>query len=426
MRPLLVHLTSYRFAPASHPGVYRTVRALEGLATNVVLSSEATGYLDDDLDEEALRGLAARDVHVYRGALRGVKKPWLARHLAVGLRRRFGRPTALVGHLGNNGWRAILLGRAVGAPIVTVFHGTDVTVDLPSAKYGWRYRRLFASPASHHLAVADHLRDRLREAGAPPDRTATFHLPVDVDSFEPGEPGRTEKPLRLALVGRFIPVKGHETALHALRRVRGRHPDCELHLFGEGPLEKRLRGLAEELGVAEAVRFRGVLPVDALARELRTAHVALQPSVTGEDGSIEGVPNGVLEAMACGIPVVATRHGGIPEAVEDGASGLLVPERDAEVLAAALLALLDDPARRARLGEAARRRVLAAFSMQGQGRALRDGCLRAADAYHTLDAATRREAWRRACDGLADAAGRRQRAQWQLRILANYGLGRIP
>lgn len=425
--PLLVHLTSYRFAPGSHPGIYRTVLGLEGLATNVVLASEKRhGYADQRLEASARRDLAERGIHVFPDALRGVKKPWLARHLAVGVRRRFGAVTAVVGHLGNNGWRAVPLGRAADVPVVTVFHGTDVTVDLSSEVYGWRYRHLFEAPGAWFLAVADHLRVRLVRAGAPAERTATYHLGLDPGDFTADTAARARGPLRIVLVGRLIEVKGHRVALEAFRRLRERVPDARLHLFGEGPLQEALRGESAALGLGDAVRFRGVLPPAELRRELARAHMALQPSVRGADGSVEGVPNGILEAMASALPVVGSRHGGIPEAVVDGETGLLVPEGDPEALGEALLALAGDPPRRQALGAAGRRRVEKEFDLRTQGARLARISAQAAEEYRRLGRVARRRAWARACRGLVDTTGRRQQARYQLRILTNHVRGEIP
>ena len=127
-----------------------------------------------------------------------------------------------------------------------------------------------------------------------------------------------------------------------------------------------LTALAAELGVAERVRFPGFLAHDALLAELAQAHVFLHPSETGPDGNQEGVPNSMLEAMSTGLPVVATRHGGIPEAVDEGASGYLVPERDPAALAAALLKLAGDPARYAAMGSAAAQAVRERFEQGKQ------------------------------------------------------------
>src|SRR5207244_2772577 len=128
--------------------------------------------------------------------------------------------------------------------------------------------------------------------------------------------------------------------------------------------------LATELGIADRVRFPGFLSqADLRALEAR-AHLFLHPSELGPDGNQEGVPNAMLEAMAAGLPVCATRHGGIPEAVEEGISAFLVAERDAVSLADRMLDLAADPGRLATMSAAASRRVAAEFEIGAQTRRL--------------------------------------------------------
>jgi glycosyltransferase involved in cell wall biosynthesis len=137
-------------------------------------------------------------------------------------------------------------------------------------------------------------------------------------------------------------------------------------IAGEGPLRPELERMAAELGVGEAVEFAGFLPQARLAECFAAGHFFLHPSETTAGQDQEGVPNSMLEAMASGLPVIATRHGGIPEAVEDGASGLLVGEGDAAAVEGALSRLAGDPALRAALGEEAARSVAREFGAAEQ------------------------------------------------------------
>ena len=147
---------------------------------------------------------------------------------------------------------------------------------------------------------------------------------------------------RMIQASRFIEKKGLEITLKAFADFRRKYPNAELVLAGEGPLEGYLKEAAQRLGIAQAVCFPGFLGQRELAAAYRSAHLFLHPSQTTKAGDQEGVPNSMLEAMASGLPVVATRHGGIPEAVESGQEGLLVPERDSRALAAALFEIADN------------------------------------------------------------------------------------
>jgi colanic acid/amylovoran/stewartan biosynthesis glycosyltransferase WcaL/AmsK/CpsK len=128
-------------------------------------------------------------------------------------------------------------------------------------------------------------------------------------------------------------------------------------VIGDGPLRASLEALAGQLGITACVTFHGQLAREQVEAVRRRAQIVLVPSVTAADGDEEGIPVVIMEAMAAGVPVIATRHAGIPELVVDGESGLLVPERDGPALAAALGRLLHSPDLCARLAHAARARV---------------------------------------------------------------------
>ena len=153
----------------------------------------------------------------------------------------------------------------------------------------------------------------------------------------------------IGLVARFRPSKDHATLLRAFARLAPDYPRLHLALVGDGPLEPTLRRLAAELGVADRVVFAG--PVPGALRPQIAFDVAVLSSTA------EGFPNVVVEALAAGVPVVATDVGGVRDSVEDGRTGLLVPPRDPEALAQAVARLLADPAQASCYAEAGRDRV---------------------------------------------------------------------
>ena len=175
---------------------------------------------------------------------------------------------------------------------------------------------------------------------------------------------------RLFQACRLIEKKGIDVAIRAFAEIHQRFPNATFRIAGEGPLLEPMEQMAAELGIADAVQFVGFLDQVGLKREMAEAHVFVHPSRIGADGNQEGVPNSMLEAMASGLPVVATHHGGIPEAVEHGVSGWLVQEDDWEGLASGLLSILQDDALRRRLANGAREGVEAKFSRQSQIEAL--------------------------------------------------------
>ncbi|HEY3602129.1 MAG TPA: glycosyltransferase, partial [Chthoniobacterales bacterium] len=172
--------------------------------------------------------------------------------------------------------------------------------------------------------------------------------------------------------GRLIEKKGIKTSLRAFAAFQAKNPGAVFTIAGEGPLLHELKALAGELGITAQVRFAGFLSQARLREEFYRAHIFLHPSELSADGNQEGVPNSMLEAMASGLPVFATRHGGIPEAIENGVSGVLVNERDHAALAAALLEWTANPPALSRLAEEAARAVAEKFEQRAQVGALEE------------------------------------------------------
>lgn len=191
-----------------------------------------------------------------------------------------------------------------------------------------------------------------------------IHHGVDLQGFQPA-PRRDdppETPLLLS-VGRLVEKKGFPDLLHACARLRegGRRFRCAI--YGEGPLRDELAAMIERMDLAGVVTLAGACSQRELASIFQRADLfALAPFVTA-DGDRDGIPNVLVEAMACALPVVSTAVAGIPELVQHDHNGLLVAPHDVDGLVAALAALLDDPARRERLGAAARRTVVERFSL---------------------------------------------------------------
>lgn len=165
-------------------------------------------------------------------------------------------------------------------------------------------------------------------------------------------------------VGRFVEKKAPHLTLLAFRRVLDACPEARLRLLGDGPLMPVCRDMVRGLGMEHAVELPGAVPHAEVAEAMRGARAFVQHSVRAADGDCEGNPVAVMEAGAAGLPVVATRHAGIPETVLDGTTGLLVDERDVDGMAERMIELARDPALAGRLGRAARERIRAEFGME--------------------------------------------------------------
>jgi colanic acid/amylovoran biosynthesis glycosyltransferase len=251
-------------------------------------------------------------------------------------------------------------------PVVVSFHGADVLVELDRAPYRAAMVEMLGR-VDLVLARSQSLAQALVAAGCPAEKIRINSTGIPLASFPfRARDWPTDGRWQLAQSSRLIEKKGLPVTLRAFARFREKWPLARLLIAGEGPMESALRQLAADLGIAGSVEFAGFLGQEALRQRLDGAHLFVHPSERGPDGNQEGVPNAILEAMALGLPVLATRHGGIPEAIQHGVSGWLVPERDVAALGEGLLALADDPALLKTMAEAGARVVAEHFESRAQ------------------------------------------------------------
>ncbi len=213
-------------------------------------------------------------------------------------------------------------------------------------------------------------RSRLAALAPAPDRVELVHHGLDFSRFPPApteRPRRDGTPtggaVRVLSVGRAVPKKGFDTALKALARLPADLDWRWSHVGGGGETEG-LRALAAELKLSGRVEWLGAQSHDVVLALYAGSDLFLLPSRVAEDGDRDGIPNVLMEAQVMGLPIVATRVASIPELLEDGRTAALVEPEDPAALAAALARLARDPARRARLAEAARARVLERFAAE--------------------------------------------------------------
>jgi glycosyltransferase involved in cell wall biosynthesis len=166
--------------------------------------------------------------------------------------------------------------------------------------------------------------------------------------------GLTDDDAVVFAIGRFVRKKGFEYLVEAIADLQTRVPNVRLVLAGWGDLEASLRSQVAQLGMSDRIRFAGLVPHETVPAWLAAADVIAVPSVRDEAGNVDGLPNVVLEGLSSGTAVVATTAGGIAGVISDGATGLLVPERDVKALSDAIGRLLDDAELRSRLGRDAR------------------------------------------------------------------------
>jgi len=238
------------------------------------------------------------------------------------------------------------------APLVVSFHGYDFTT-LPRVHGADMYRKLF-DVADAVTVNSGFTRGRVKALGCPPSKLQLLPMGLDLAAFPFRTRMRTNnEPVRLLTVARLVEIKGHEFALRAVTKARLRYPEIHYDIVGDGPLRKKLEALVAELGLQNAVTLHGAREGAFVQQLMQSAHVAVLASVSIE-GDAEGQGLFLQEAQACGLPVVATQHGALPEGMLPGKSGFLVPERDADALARQLESLLDHPEKWAAMGSCGR------------------------------------------------------------------------
>jgi len=247
---------------------------------------------------------------------------------------------------------------APSLPLVVSLHGSDVFVAERFGPARLAARRTFRR-AGFVTACSDDLARRATALGADAERMETVPYGVDVARFHPDGAIRAARraelnvgdrvPLCVA-AGRLVRKKGFEYLIDALADV----PGAVLAIAGEGTLAGELRQRAQTTGVSDRIRFLGNQSQDRVGEYFAAADVICAPSVRDDSGNVDGLPNVVLEAMASATPLVTTSAGGIGAVIEDGRTGVIVPERDSHALAAAMRRILDNPLVGREIGASAR------------------------------------------------------------------------
>lgn len=253
---------------------------------------------------------------------------------------------------------ALVAARLLDLSFSATAHANDIYADpvlLPEKLTQARFVATCTEYNATHLASV---------AGEPAQRTIVcIHHGLDLDRYKPASGAdHGARPVILA-VGQLKEKKGFRHLIDACGVLRDRGYDVECHIVGEGPLRAALEAQIDALSLQDTVMLCGALDHADVVERYAAATIFSLPCITGADGDRDGIPNVILEAMAMELPVVSTRHSGIPEAVVDGATGVLVVPGDADGLAAALAGLLDDPETGRAMGRRGRRTVAAKFDV---------------------------------------------------------------
>jgi glycosyltransferase involved in cell wall biosynthesis len=264
---------------------------------------------------------------------------------------------------------AFVVHRLVGIPYSFTAHGSDLHIER-------RMLREKVAEAAFVVAISEYNRELILTECGPEhgNKTIVIHCGVDTDVFRHRTANdqrmRADEPFHIVCVGTLHEVKGQTYLIDACRTLRDRGFDFICHLVGDGPDRPALTQQVAQSGLQDHVRFHGQCTREDVARLLGQANVLVAPSVPASDGRREGIPVVLMEAMATGVPVVASRLSGIPELVHHEVGGLLVPPGDAAALADAIARVHQEPDTAVRRAEAARQRVEREFDLHRNAAAL--------------------------------------------------------
>ena len=308
-----------------------------------------------------------------RGKLRELRFRYLGPTREQVARLRARAPRLVYAHFAPDGYAAMQLAEELGVPLVTALHGYDVTMSdqaMGATRLGREYlqgRSTLQRMGALFLTCSAYVRERGLEMGYPADRTIVHSIGVDVERFKP-PPILRPRDKSVLFVGRLVEKKGCGSLIEAMVEVQRCCPEAELVVIGGGPLRADYEARAASLGVH--CRFLGIQPTAVVCEWMARSAVFCVPSVVAASGDAEGFGMVFIEAQAMGLPVVSTLSGGIPEAVINGETGLLVTERDPEALTEAILQLMEDEELWQRYSLAGRKNVVSHFNLAQQTRRL--------------------------------------------------------
>ena len=359
--------------------IYRQITALKRCAPVVIAQKRENA---ERYPFKAVQIVPKPATHVLRRFwFRQVRDtPWQISHAELqALLRVLGETRARLFHIyfGQIAVHLLPLIRTWDNPSIVSFHGADVMVDMNKAAYRSATLRMLDA-VKLVLVRSESLRRALIDLGCDPEKIELQRTGIPLEEFSFRErifPNNGD--WRFVQAGRLIEKKGLPVTLRTFAAFLRQYPNAMLTIAGEGPLLGELQNLARDLNIAQRVSFTGFISQEELREIYYQSHIFVHPSQTGRDGNQEGVPNAMLEAMATGLPVFATDHGGIPEAVENGVSGVLVPERDDKGLARALVNAAQDPGFLSRIARSGAESVRKNFDLQQQVQRLEDIYLRA-------------------------------------------------
>jgi colanic acid/amylovoran biosynthesis glycosyltransferase len=319
----------------------QTIRALTQTARDT--RSRLVGALTNrDADDEPVSALLQRSATAFAE----LNEKFADMYALEQIRRHAADVDIVHCHFGHRPrmiFRYIDLG-AFSPPVVCSYHGIDMSAHIQ--QFGKGLYDDYKARLTKALPISSFFKERLISLGFERKDIQVHRVGIDTSKFVFADRRRqVAEPLRLVSVGRLVAKKGFEFGVRGVASALRERPELhvEYNIIGEGAEMETLQRLVAEFGLEGKVRLLGAQPHAVVTRLMASSHALVAPSVTGADGDMEGIPTVTMEAMASGLPVLSTFHSGIPEAVVDGYTGFLAPERNAEILGRYILHLFDNP-----------------------------------------------------------------------------------
>jgi glycosyltransferase involved in cell wall biosynthesis len=358
-RTVLVAIREYGLP--HEPWMRRQIAGMSSLDVRIMCWKRAN-ILQQPIPESAIHTLQA-EVAPYDG-----KKRWVYRlanavngnfYAALGTERqeihkliREQNPSSILCYDGDIALRLGNVAREAQIPLIAYFHG-DFRF-LRNRWYRWSLQRT-APKFAAVVVVTEQERVWMRENGVPDRILHVIPCGAPTSVFTPKSESRHGK-IRFVMASRLADDKGCKESILAFERVAARRNDVFLHVYGDGPERRNLESLAKARGLGDLIKFHGYVDAQAMPAELRECHVFIQHSLRRE-----GSPVSIVEAMSCGLPVVATAVGGIVDQIVHGSTGYIVAENDIEAMAHAMLRLAEDATQRKAFGQNGRKRATELF-----------------------------------------------------------------
>lgn len=314
-------------------------------AQGEALKHFSSNYLGSYIVPDGLQ-LPQNKQNIIRDGFRGkiadvlLKLGWLSPRI-----RRIGinlSPQLIHAHFGPSGLNVLPLAKALNVPLITTFHGYDITICTPERRLGqlhlrfMRNKKRLADDGTLFIAVSDFIKNKLIDAGFPEHKIIRHYIGINTRFFCPDS--NIERKPRVLQVARLVPYKGQHLLIQAMAKVAKSFPGVELVLIGDGPERINLERLSEKLNVN--THFTGKLSPQQVLQHMREAKVYTQTSIKLSNGHEEALALSIAEAQAVGTPAVVFNSGGMGEAINPNETGFLVQEGDVNGLAESLLSLL--------------------------------------------------------------------------------------